>query len=187
MRLTRVWVYKTCRHLGTPKVRMKKPNYFKAQRLSRRVPRLAHKIAQQAVANKAAADAMHEAEAEDQLYMSALYAKLMKGRRVYHRNGNVTLEVRSLDFEVMYRIIADRSKPYFTFIQTEEGKRFKSVYQTTHVGVSYSDGARTFKKMLRPQEVFIWPKKRGNAMIIKVSELNALRLLRFVEEFCGKK
>lgn len=175
----------TRRH--SQKVRMIAPIYFAARRLSSRVHRLARKNARQAVPNRAAADAMHKAAAEDQRYLSVLYAKLMAGLRVYHRNGNVTLEVRSRDLKVKCRIIADRSKPYFTFILTEEGKRQKSVLQTTHVGASYSDGAHTFKKMLRPQEVFIWPKKRGNAMIIKVRELTALRVLRFVEEFCGKK
>tara|TARA_Y100000389_G_C17466538_1_gene526185 strand:+ start:3999 stop:4517 length:519 start_codon:yes stop_codon:yes gene_type:complete len=169
------------------------PTYFAAQRLSLRVHRasrarsLARKIARQAVANKAAADAMHEAAAEDQRYLSVLYAKLMAGHRVYHRNGKVTLEVRSRDFKVKCQIIADPSKPYFTFILTEERKRQKSVFQTTHVGASYSDGAHTVNKLLRPQEVTIWPKKRGKAMIIKVTELTALRVLRFVEEFSGKK
>merc|ERR1711906_30993 len=143
--------------MGTPKTsRMFAPTYFAAQRLSLRVHRasrarsLARKIARQAVANKAAADAMHEAAAEDQRYLSVLYAKLMAGHRVYHRNGKVTLEVRSRDFKVKCQIIADPSKPYFTFILTEERKRQK-------------------------------------AMIIKVTELTALRVLRFVEEFSGKK
>lgn len=143
--------------------------------------------ARQAVAKKAAADAMHEAAAEDQRYLSVLYANLMAGHRVYDKKGNVTLEFRSRDFKVKCQIIADPREPYFTFILTKDGKRQKSVFQTTHVGASYSDGAHTFDKLLSPQEVTIWPKKRGKAMIIKVTELTALRVLRFVEEFSGKK
>lgn len=177
----------TSRHSKNVRMIAPAPTYFTAKRLSRRVPRLAHKIAQQAVANKAAADAMHEAAAEDQLYMSALYANIMNGRRVYHSNGNVSLKFRSRDFKVEYQIIADPSKPYFTFILSEEGKKKKSSFQTTHVGASYSDGARTFKKMLRPQQVTTWPKNMRKQMIIKVSELTALIVHRFVQEFSGKK